>query len=187
MQCSTLPRFLTDRKTSRAALLSLRSFLSPLSLLCSCFCGSHCVCVCFRKTGPFRVGALGLRSPKSAERCTLTSAPDVAGRVTGTQSAVTSSTAMLYGGVCAPRARRTPLLRRFSGQPLQHFLLFFPTSSHFALPSHDCQAGRSCPSHCAASNAPPIYGISTYRALSVVLSLQSPHCVNTGGRHRGPC
>ena len=46
MQCSTLPRFLTDRKTSRAALLALRSFLSPLFLLCSCFCGSHCVCVC---------------------------------------------------------------------------------------------------------------------------------------------
>ena len=46
MQCSTLPRFLTDRKTSRTALLSLRSFLSPLFLLCSCFCGSHCVCVC---------------------------------------------------------------------------------------------------------------------------------------------
>ena len=50
-QCSTLPRFLTDRKTSRTALLSLRSFLSPLFLLCSCFCGSHCVHACGRMCG----------------------------------------------------------------------------------------------------------------------------------------
>ena len=34
--CCTLPPLSTDRKTSRAALLFL---------LCSCFCGSHCVCV----------------------------------------------------------------------------------------------------------------------------------------------
>ena len=39
----------TDRKTSRTALLFLRSFLSPLFLLCSCLRFSsrvYCVCVC---------------------------------------------------------------------------------------------------------------------------------------------
>ena len=56
MQCSTLPRFLTDRKTSRAALLSLRSFLSPLFLLCSCFCGSHCVGVHLHVCGCVTLG-----------------------------------------------------------------------------------------------------------------------------------
>ena len=45
-QCCTLLHLSTDRKTSRTALLFLRSFLSPLFLLCSCFCGFHCVCVC---------------------------------------------------------------------------------------------------------------------------------------------
>ena len=33
-----------DRKTSRAALRLLRSFLSPLFLLCSCLRFSSCVC-----------------------------------------------------------------------------------------------------------------------------------------------
>jgi len=54
--CVYVPRFTTDRKTSRTtsrtALLSLRSFLSPLFLLCSCFCGSHCVCVCVYVISP---------------------------------------------------------------------------------------------------------------------------------------
>ena len=40
--CHSLP---TDRKTSRAAQL-LRSFLSPLYLLCSCLQFSSCVCMC---------------------------------------------------------------------------------------------------------------------------------------------
>ena len=35
-----------DRKTSRTALLFLKSFLSPLFLLCSCLRFSSCVCVC---------------------------------------------------------------------------------------------------------------------------------------------
>ena len=35
----------TDRKTSRTALLFLRSFLSPLFLLCSCLRFSSCVCL----------------------------------------------------------------------------------------------------------------------------------------------
>ena len=39
-QSSTLLSLSTDRKTSRAALRLLRSFLSSLFLLCACFCAS---------------------------------------------------------------------------------------------------------------------------------------------------
>ena len=44
--CCTLPPLSADQKTSRADLQLLRSFLSPLFLLCSCLRFSLCVCVC---------------------------------------------------------------------------------------------------------------------------------------------
>ena len=46
MQCSTFAAFSDRPKDVWEALLFLSSFLSPLFLLCSCFRGSHCVCVC---------------------------------------------------------------------------------------------------------------------------------------------